>query len=247
VQVETGPTPWVVERFGQHADAVMVGVVQALAAAQRAGLAAQDASGLRARYPYGSTWPARYEFLVNALRDIPGAEVIRPHGAGYRLVMINGCLLVPFLHSKTLTDLPISQARVPSALLRELTAAAVPPPREPLALFPPDAAGERYTAAGDRAGSVIAPDTVVVYIAFVANADSAGLLAAWWGIPRAQDQHGRLTWNPDPLPLHMADRAGLTPVIPAPRQPVDQDELPGLVIGTRRRPADAPHPRWRSA
>ncbi len=40
MQIKTRPTPWVVERFGPHADAIMVGVVQALAAAQRAGLAA---------------------------------------------------------------------------------------------------------------------------------------------------------------------------------------------------------------
>lgn len=246
MQVELEPTSWAVQRFGEHAQAVMMGVVQALTDAQRAALAAQDASRLRARHPYGGTWLARYEFLVNALHDLPGAEIVRPHGAGYRLVLLNGCLLVPFAHSKTLTEPPISQARVPSALLRELTAAAVPPPREPLALFTPDPPA---TGGGRPAVATLPPGTEVVYIAFVANADSDGLLAAWWGIPQFQDAEGGLTWSPDPLPVHLAERADsdlardparFTPVVPAPRRAFDQGELPELALGARPAPTEPP-------
>lgn len=248
MQVEVEPTSWAVQRFGEHAQAVMLGVVQALTAAQRAGLAAQDASRLRARHPYGGTWLARYEFLVNALHELPGVQIVRPHGAGYRLVLFNGCLLVPFLHSKTLTEPPISRARVPSVLLRELTAAAVAPPHEPLALFTPDppvAPGPAPAVATLPAG------TEVVYVAFVANADSDGVLAAWWGIPQFQDSEGGLTWSPDPLPVHLAERpahdpahdpARFSPVVPAPRRAFDQGELPELALGARPSPTDPAPP-----
>ena len=216
--------------------------MQALTDAQRAALAAQDASRLRARHPYGGTWLARYEFLVNALHDLPGAQIVRPHGAGYRLVLLNGCLLVPFAHSKTLTEPPISKARVPSALLRELTAAAVPPPHEPLALFIPDPPA---TGGARPAVATLPPGTEVVYIAFVANADSDGLLAAWWGIPQFQDSEGGLTWSPDQLPVHLAERvdpdpAQFTPVVPAPRRAFDQGELPELALGARNVPTEPP-------
>lgn len=246
MQVELEPTSWAVQRFGEHAQAVMMGVVQALTDAQRAALAAQDASRLRARHPYGGTWLARYEFLVGALHELPGVQIVRPHGAGYRLVLLNGCLLVPFLHSKTLTEPPISQARVPSVLLRELTAAAVPPPHEPLALFAPDPPA---TGGARSAVATLPVGTEVVYVAFVANADSDGVLAAWWGIPRFQDSEGGLTWSPDPLPVHLAERgdpdpardpARFSPVVPAPRRAFDQGELPELALGARPGPTEPP-------
>lgn len=241
--VEVVLPPWGRARFGDAASDVTLRVVQALTDAQRAGAAAQDASRLRAKHPYGSAWTARFEFLADALQDLPGAEVIRPRGAGYRLVMINGCLLVPFLHSKTLTDPPMSRARVPSALLRELTAVAIPQPRAPLALFESDEAGGTASGGTGRLVAGIDPNTPVVYIAFVCNADSDGLLAAWWGTPEAQDKDGNLTWAPEPLPVHLADRhdrSRPTAVAAAPQRTFDKGEIPDLAMDARSRTVETP-------
>ena len=246
-------TPFAEEHFGDQAVEVMRRVVQALTDAQRAGVAAQGASGLRGKHPYGSTWNAKFDFMVAAFRDLPGVTLARPEGVGYRLVVLNGRLLVPFQHAKTLAT-PITEAQVRSAPLRGLTSEAVARPPSPWTLFDDDPGSDDPGSPGPDDAAVplseLGSELTVVYIGFASNADTDRLLAAWWGVPTAQDDEGNLTWNPEPLPLHLAAEqtpaaatdagAGPGAGLGAAVAGFDQGEIPQPTISPRPRKPAAP-------
>ncbi len=127
-------SPWARSQFGLVASEVGHRVVQALGEAQIVGSRTQKASGLRHRYPYGSTWISKFDLLVLHLEDLPGSAVVKVPKAAYRLVEINGRTLIPFVLARSLAEIP-QRPRLTSDVLRAEVATTVPRPPEPDALF----------------------------------------------------------------------------------------------------------------
>lgn len=127
-------SPWARSQFGLVASEVGRRVVQALGEAQVIGSRTQKASGLRHRYPYGSTWISKFDLLVRHLEDLPSSAVVEVPKAVYRLVEINGRILIPFVLARSLAEIP-QRARLTSDVLRAEAATTVPRPPEPDALF----------------------------------------------------------------------------------------------------------------
>jgi hypothetical protein len=201
--VAQGPKPseWAVGRFGEHAAQLAELVPKALAVAVNRQIHAHLASGLDSLYAYGGAWPVVYEELVNHVSRLDGARVIRPKGKSFRLVMVNGSLLVPFRYADDLTTAPTDQRtthRLNKTCQELLTTFGPPPPYEQGELFPAEAAEAPEVILGE-----VAPETVVM-VFFAANAQ-AGLLAVGWG-EAALVHDGSLAWRHDealPLPKNI--------------------------------------------
>ena len=247
MSVDLVATDWARKQFGDDAPEVMRRVVWAIRTAHQSALDAQHASGLEKNYAYGSVWSAKYRNLVAELSDMPGAEIVKVPNTGYYLVKLRGKLLVPFLHAPTLS-VPITQAKIGNAL-RDLTDLLVPrPPRVPDLFDWPDMAEsavlDEQTADPD-ASTEPDPDPTVIYIGYVANADSPSVLGAWWGLGQAQAADGALTWSPEPLPLRIVgpgERPTRIPPLRAEDQisAFDQGPVPPVRVTARPRPLDAP-------
>lgn len=247
--VESVTTDWAQSQFGDDAAEVTRRVVRAMAAAHRSGLEAQAASGLVKKFSFGSVWSARFNNLVAELHDMPDAEVIKVPGAPYALIKLKGKLLIPFRLATTLS-VHFSQAKIESNVLRDLAAVSVPRPIPEPTLF--DGADDAESGVGSDELSahlgqtaVLDEDTPVIYIGVVANADSKSLLAAWWGIGVAQDEHGKLTWSPEELPLHILGPDDVPVRVPQPRSPdqipaFDQGPVPPVTVTARSRRVEAP-------
>lgn len=237
------PTDWARSQFGVDAAEVTLRVVRAMAAAHHAGLEAQAASGMAKLFPFGAVWPTRFDNLVAELHDMPGAEVVKVPGAPYKLIKLQGKLLIPFRLATTL-NVPGSQARIESRVLRDLAALSIPRPVPEPTLF------DSETESGINSGGLPAPaaldeDTPIIYIGVVANADSKTLLAGWWGIGEAQDEDGHLTWSPERLPLTVVGTGDVPVRVPQPRSPddvpaFDQGPVPPVTVTARPRRVDAP-------
>lgn len=194
------PSGWAVSQFGEQAASVIERVVLGLAAAQQMAWRVQAAAaneGVATRRPYGSLWDARYHAFVEALKDLDGFREYHPPGAPYRLPVVNERVLIPFRHATNLGR-PIGSARlendVPRKVSREFGAEPQP------SLF------DEFDG-GLEARPVEVDDVPVIYVAYVANADSDRLLGAWWGEAAAMDDEGRLHWSPEKLPLDLVARS----------------------------------------
>lgn len=188
--------------FGDLTEELAGRVVAALRDAHQVGVRTQAASEQERRYAYGSTWPVRFERVVQALADLPGAAVVRVPRTHYSVVRVAGRLVVPSVIAHAVADVPV-HPRVTEPL-RELLARgaprSLPPPTlfelgEPVPLRPEPQPGE--------------PDAVLVGV--VCRAEAADLDALYWGPVTAIDDDGTVTWRPEPLPLESA------PSAPAPR------------------------------
>jgi hypothetical protein len=193
--------PWIIARFGSHADTVSQVVPRAIAAAVARQIEAHKASGLRTRHAYGGAWPAQYEELVSALAQHPGVEIVRPRGWAVHLVLVNGCLLVPFRYAEQLTT-SLTDPQVTRNLnksCRQLLGqfgpeATIEQPSLFEGLFPPpstDADGEAETEAPPRLLGESEPDAIVLVV-FAANED-AGLLRVGFAEAALPD-NGDLQW-----------------------------------------------------
>src|SRR4051794_35232043 len=88
---------------------------------------AQDAqkgsrSGLLSTF--GATRAARrYECIVDALKQMDGAQVVKPKGSPHELVLLDGNLFYPFRYAKA-ENVPVQRARISdrkiSGLIREM-------------------------------------------------------------------------------------------------------------------------------
>ncbi|GIF50778.1 hypothetical protein DFJ67_0529 [Asanoa ferruginea] len=189
--------PWITERFGQHADTVARVVPQAIAVAVARQIEAHRASGLRTRHAYGGAWPAQYEELVSALAQHPGVEIVRPRGWAVHLVLLNGCLLVPFRFAEQLTT-GLTDPQVTRKLnksCRQLLGefgpeATIEQPSLFEGLFPPST--EPETEAAPRLLGESEPDAIVLVV-FAANED-AGLLRVGFAEAALPD-NGDLQWR----------------------------------------------------
>lgn len=177
------PSKWAVKRFGALASELMERIPTALAAAVERQLEAHHAARLRTLHAYGGAWPAPYEELAEHLGNLDGAQVARPTGASFRLVVVNNVLLVPFRYAEDLTT-ELTDPKVGQQLnktCRLLLRRFGPPPKHEQPTLNDSWFREEdaYADADSDLLGDVHPDTIVV-IFYVSNAD-AGLLEVGWG------------------------------------------------------------------
>jgi hypothetical protein len=238
-----------VKQFGDDAAVVRQAVVDATAEAHERGLAAQEVSGLPTKQPYGGVWPVKFLALVQRLAVLPSAYVVRPPGAPYRLVVVNDRLLLPFRHATALTKPVETEAQVTTQLARDLSKALSG--AEPTPTLFDEVVGGLVPARPEV--SYVPPETKIIYLPFVSNADTDRLLGLWWG-EATSDEDGHLTWTyleelpvsaappasgswsvgwPRPLPLPSAPGGGSA-------QGFGEGELPDLDVTRRSTPVEQP-------
>ncbi|MDG4820486.1 hypothetical protein O7635_01290 [Asanoa sp. WMMD1127] len=184
---------WLADRFGSHAEAVVREVPAAIAAAVVRQMDAHAAAGLHTLHAFGGAWPAQHEELVRRLAPLDGAEIVHPRGSAMHLVLLNGCLLVPFRYaedSSSLTDPRVARKlnKTRRELLGQFGSDAGPAqPTLSDVLFPPAAAGEAEPRLlGD------AEPAAIVLVVFAAN-EQSGLLKV--GLADAALAEGELLWR----------------------------------------------------
>lgn len=217
------PSQWAVQQFGPHAETVVACVVDGLRRYQRAARRVQltaESEGRSTRRPYGAMWDGSYTHVADQLSqaELPGYRSYRPRGASYELAVVNDRVIIPFRHATTLRR-PISQARIETNIpVAEARRWGIEPPPTLFDLPEPDAA--RPSAAGAARAAHEDGTVRVVYVGYVANAESDDILAAWWGEPDSVDDEGNLAWSPEPLPLGDDARRAPSP-----------DAVPGFADG----------------
>ncbi|MBN6040050.1 hypothetical protein [Amycolatopsis sp. 195334CR] len=243
------PSRWAVEQFGADAAEVLRHVVVGLQQGQRTARtvhAAALAAGARDNHAYGAMWTARYHRFAEQFEraGLPGSQVLKPKGAPYSLAVVHDRVLIPFRHATTLS-VPITQAKLRTMIPRRVSREHGVEPAPTLFDVPPapdpELAEEEAMAAAIAAAQ--AERLTVVYVAYVANADSDDILAAWWGIPASLDDDGTLVWSPEQLDLSIAAPAGgAGPALPgtATVPGFAQGAEPPLRFGSR--PAPVQHP-----
>jgi hypothetical protein len=191
--------PWIAQRFGEHAETLMRVVPQAIATAVARQIDAHKASGLRTRHAYGGAWPAQHEELASALAQHDGVEVVRPRGWPVHLVLVNGCLLLPFRFAEqattSLTDPQVTRRLNKSCrqLLGEFgPESTVERPTLFDGLFPPPATADADGEAEPRLLGDAEPEAIVLVV-FAANED-AGLLRVGFAEAALPD-NGELQWQ----------------------------------------------------
>ena len=204
---------WARQRFGERAAHVRAAVVDALHAALADAQDAQKVSKSRLLFTFGVTQAARrYECIVDALKQMDGAEVVKPKGSPHELVLLEGNLIYPFRYAKA-DNVPIQRARVSdrkiSGLIAELFERFGPEPVQS-PLFGQDG-DESEPSERQLALTRVPEGTKLVLISYASN-DRAGVLNAWWGEGELGDR-GYVRWLPghyEQLPLNAADAGGGT-------------------------------------
>jgi hypothetical protein len=178
-------------------------------------------------------WGNRYDAVEKDCRlaDLPDYDTFKPEGASYAFAVIKGCVLIPFRHA-TSVNVPVGRAKltalVPRRVARE--AGVLPAPT----LFDTgdtDFDSVDVPTVGDVLADARAANLTIVYIAYVANADSDEILAAWWGTPTSLEDDGTMLWSPERLDLSITDQAATTPEIDL-RPSGIADNTPGFAHGS---------------
>lgn len=208
------PSRWAVEQFGDTALDVAKYVIRGLMRGQRGARivqAAARAEGATDNHPFGSMWNTRYQVIVDQfeLADLSGFEMIKPKGASYRLAVVNGRVLIPFRHATSMNK-PIGQAKLGSLIPRRIARDnGVLPERtlfdEPDGITTDAKDATDSPTVGEVAADARALNLTVVYVGYVANADSDEVQAVWWGTPVSLKENGSMVWFPEPLDLSIAD------------------------------------------
>lgn len=205
---EVTPSRWAVEQFGDHAADVMRHVVTGLARGQKAARLVQvaaKAAGAEDKRPYGSMWATRYNLVVSQLdlASLPGYEAHKPKGASYSLAVVNGRVLIPFRHATSLKE-PISCAKLSTKIPQKVSRDNGVDPAPTLFDTPDAAEAEANPTVAEAAAAAKAEKLAVIYVAYVANADSDEILAAWWGTPYSLEDDGTMRWEPERLDMSIA-------------------------------------------
>ncbi|MFG2058520.1 hypothetical protein ACGFI9_31300 [Micromonospora sp. NPDC048930] len=227
-------SPWARERFGERAAHVLSALVDAL---HRALADAQDAHKVaksKKLFTFGAAQASRrYECIVEALKDLDGAQVIKPKGSPHELVVLDGNLIYPFRYAKG-DNVPIQRARVTdrkvSGLISELFACYGPEPEQPSLFDQPGDGSE--TPERSPVLTTLPEGTRLVLLAYASN-DRAGILNAWLGEGELGNR-GHVRWlrgryEQLPLASPISGAAVAHGSIPAPR-------LTGLVGGVAAGP-----------
>ncbi|WP_322769789.1 hypothetical protein [Frankia sp. Cr1] len=202
------PSRWAVEQFGDHAAEVVRHVVTGLVRGQRAARLVQEMAereGTGDKRAYGSMWATRYKFVVEQfeLADLRDYQAHKPKGASYSLAVINGRVLIPFRHATSLKE-PISSAKLSNKIPREVSRNNGVVSAPTLFDVPGDAGTTTNPTVAQAAAAAKAENLVVIYVAYVANADSDEVLAAWWGTPDSLEDNGTMVWSPERLDMSIA-------------------------------------------
>ncbi|WP_369042053.1 hypothetical protein [Streptomyces sp. Midd1] len=249
---EVTPSRWGVEQFGEHAADVMRHVATGLVRGQKAARLVQvtaTAAGAVDKRPYGSMWATRYHQVVEQfdLASLPGYEPHKPKGASYSLAVVNGRVLIPFRHATSLTE-PISRAKLSTKIPHKVSRDNGVEPAPTLFDTPEATDADASPTVAEAAAAAKAEQLTVVYIAYVANADSDDILAAWWGTPHTLEDDGTMLWEPERLDMSIAtgqdsgsSRQDLHHAGAAiPTQGFAGGEVPSLNVTPRFEPATRP-------
>ena len=211
-----GPSPWMVEQFGDKVAAELwTRVPEALSTAIDREVNAHPATAQTTeRVLANPRWPLPYEELVLFLGTLPGAEIIGVPKSVYQLIVINGHVVVPWCFGQS-ANASMRDAEVGRSfgrLARELLRRFGPPWKRSQAEMPLplDAVDEREVSKICAAITAIDPKIEVVIAGF-AGAPNLGLLRASLGEVKSTD-NGSLNWS------HLDDLPLPPPVIPRPRR-----------------------------
>lgn len=86
---------WALEIFGAYGPRIREEIPQLVTAEHEASSDAQDASGHRSKGVYGEYWRGILE-RFERFGDLPGAALVRPGRAPYRVPVVNGVALFPW-------------------------------------------------------------------------------------------------------------------------------------------------------
>jgi hypothetical protein len=205
---EVTPSRWAVEQFGEHAADVMRHVVTGLARGQKAARLVQvtaKSAGAEDKRPYGSMWATRYHQVVLQfdLASLPGYEAHKPKGASYSLAVVNGRVLIPFRHATSLKE-PISCAKLSTKIPQKVSRDNGVDPAPTLFDTPDATEAEANPTVAEAVAAAKTEKLTVIYVAYVANADSDEILAAWWGTPYSLEDDGTMRWEPERLDMSIA-------------------------------------------
>lgn len=129
---------WALEVFGRFGPHIREQVPELIRTEHEACVDAQEASGHRSHGVYGQFWQGILE-KFEAFGRLPGASLVRPGEASYKLPVVNGVALFPWRYAKSreaelaLTVFGTSDARM------EMTRLRPPPMQGVLDLDLPDA------------------------------------------------------------------------------------------------------------
>jgi len=90
---------WALETLGTYGPRIREQIAQMVKDEHVSSLDAQDASGHRSRSVYGEFWRGILE-KFELFGDLPGATLVRPGGAPYRIPVVNGVGLYPWRYAK---------------------------------------------------------------------------------------------------------------------------------------------------
>lgn len=129
---------WALETFGTYGPALRTRISELVKREHESSLDAQEASGHRSQGVYGQFWRGILE-KFEEFDDFPGATMMRPGNAPYKVPVLNGVAVFPWRFAKTKkaelkdTRFGISDARVATTRLHQ------PAIQESLDLDLPDA------------------------------------------------------------------------------------------------------------
>lgn len=90
---------WSLETFGQYGPRLRDEIADMVVREHEASLDAQEACGHRSQSVYGEFWRGILE-RFESFGDLPGASLVRPGDAPYKLAMVNGVALFPWRFAK---------------------------------------------------------------------------------------------------------------------------------------------------
>lgn len=90
---------WALATFGQYGPRLRDEIADMVVAEHEASLDAQEACGHRSQSVYGEFWRGILE-RFEAFGNLPGASLVRPGDAPYKLPVVNGVVLFPWRFAK---------------------------------------------------------------------------------------------------------------------------------------------------
>ncbi|MGD9530232.1 MAG: hypothetical protein AB7V44_26015 [Pseudonocardia sp.] len=193
--------------FGTYGPRIREQVAEMVKAEHEASLDAQDASGHRSRSVYGEFWRGLLE-KFETFGELPGATLVRPGEAPYRLPVVNGVVLFPWRYAKSrdtefaTTRFATSDARIALSTLR------TPSVQHALDLDLPDprlSEEERQLLAALHAADPVISSSRMVLVAV--SSSVRGLFAAEWGEAKL-NAAGFIEWVGRPENLLQLPRSG---------------------------------------